>query len=138
MRHTGAGLAIPDFPLNYGRLLPPIWTQGIALNFAHRVGALIVTILIFTAAWKVRGRHADHPELTRPAALLVLLVLVQVTLGASVILTRRQPVINTAHVATGALVLVTSLFLTLRTFRVRLGWGVPRVAAAPAGIRNEA
>ena len=52
-------------------------------------------------------------ELTRPAALLVLLVAVQVTLGAFVILSGKQPVINTAHVANRALVLVTSLALTL-------------------------
>ena len=26
MRHTGAGLAIPDFPLAFGGLLPPAWT----------------------------------------------------------------------------------------------------------------
>src|SRR6186713_280531 len=40
MRHTGAGLAIPDFPLMFGRLLPPSWTAPIAIHFAHRMGAL--------------------------------------------------------------------------------------------------
>src|SRR6187455_2319481 len=40
MRHTGAGLAIPDFPLSYGRLIPPFWNPAIAIHFAHRLGAL--------------------------------------------------------------------------------------------------
>ena len=43
----------------------------------------------------------------------------QIALGALVVLTGKQPLINTLHVATGATVLVTSLVLTLRAFRVR-------------------
>ena len=39
MRHTGAGLAIPDFPLSFGHLIPPHWDPKIAIHFAHRVGA---------------------------------------------------------------------------------------------------
>ena len=39
MRHTGAGLAIPDFPLMFGQLIPPHWDPKIAIHFAHRVGA---------------------------------------------------------------------------------------------------
>src|SRR5215831_17292047 len=41
MRHTGAGLAIPDFPLVFGGLVPPRWDARIAIHFAHRVGALV-------------------------------------------------------------------------------------------------
>src|SRR5262245_5101397 len=39
MRHTGAGLAIPDFPLSFGHLIPTHWDPKIAIHFAHRVGA---------------------------------------------------------------------------------------------------
>ena len=46
MRHTGAGLAIPDFPLAFGRLVPPAWDAAIAVHFAHRVGALVVAALV--------------------------------------------------------------------------------------------
>ncbi|HUF23723.1 MAG TPA: COX15/CtaA family protein [Vicinamibacterales bacterium] len=113
MRHTGAGLAIPDFPLAFGRLVPHVWNFGVAVHYAHRVGAVIVTLAILAAAAHVFYHHRERVELTRPAALLVLLVAVQVTLGAFVILSGKQPVINTAHVANGALVLVTSLALTL-------------------------
>ena len=44
MRHTGAGLAIPDFPLVFGQLIPPHWDAKIAIHFAHRVGALVVSL----------------------------------------------------------------------------------------------
>ena len=113
MRHTGAGLAIPDFPLAFGRLVPHVWNVGVAVHYAHRVGAVIVTLAILAAAAHVFYHHRGRVELTRPAALLVLLVAVQFTLGAFVVLSGKQPVINTAHVANGALVLVTSLALTL-------------------------
>jgi cytochrome c oxidase assembly protein subunit 15 len=119
MRHTGGGLAIPDFPLSYGRLIPPFWTTGIALHFAHRVGALVVAALALVVAGLVWRAHAGRMELQRVAWLLGAFVAAQVTLGAFVVLTGKQPVVNTMHVATGALVLATSLVVTLRAFRVR-------------------
>ena len=53
--------------------------------------------------------------------LLVLAVALQVSLGAAVVLSGKQPLINTIHVAVGATVLVTALVITLRAYRVRLG-----------------
>ena len=119
MRHTGAGLAIPDFPLAFGGLLPPAWTGPIAVHFAHRVGALVVTVSVLMTAAYIHRVHGERQELVRPAWLLVLLVSIQVSLGALVILTGRQPVINTLHVAIGASVLGTTMVLALRAFRIR-------------------
>ena len=125
MRHTGGGLAIPDFPLSYGHLVPPFWTTDIAIHFAHRVGALVVTLLAVAAVGHIWRRHRGRPQLRRNAWLLVLLVVTQVSLGALVVLTGKQPVINTLHVATGALVLAASLVVMLRSFRLRFDQPVP-------------
>jgi heme a synthase len=119
MRHTGAGLAIPDFPLAFGRLVPHVWNTGVALHYGHRVGALVVAISILAVAGHVFYHHGGRRELTRPALLLTMLVISQITLGAYVVLSGRHAVINTAHVVNGALVLVTALALTLRSYRVR-------------------
>lgn len=119
MRHLGAGLAIPDFPLAFGGWLPPAWPLPVAIHFAHRVGALIVVVLVLVTARNVWVRHRGRPELTRASILLMAAVIAQATLGALVVLTRRQPVINTLHVAIGAIVLGISLVLTLRAYRVR-------------------
>ena len=127
MRHTGAGLAIPDFPLAFGRLVPHVWNSGIAIHYAHRVGALVVTIAIVAVVGHVFYHHRGRRELTRPAALLLALLVSQVTLGALVVLSGRQEIINTAHVANGALVLVTSLVLALNSSRL----SVPGWSAAP-------
>jgi heme a synthase len=120
MRHLGAGLAIPDFPLAFGGLVPPAWPLPVAIHFAHRVGALIIVLLVAATVRSIWTTHRDRPELTRTSALLGAAVVAQATLGALVVLSRRQPVINTLHVATGAVVLGLSLVLTLWTYRTRL------------------
>jgi len=125
MRHTGAGLAIPDFPWMFGHVVPDHWDAKIAVHFAHRVGALVVTLGILGTAAYIWSAFRDRRELTRPAALLVALVAVQVTLGALTVLSRRDPWINSVHVVCGALVLATSLVLTLRTWLgVIADWGL--------------
>ena len=125
MRHNHAGMAIPDFPLAFGSVIPPVWNSGIAIHFAHRLGAIAVLIAACLTIARVLKEHRGVGALRRPALLLIGLVLVQGTLGAFVIWSGLQPVINTAHVANGALVLGTSLVLTLRSHR-------PLFADAPA------
>jgi cytochrome c oxidase assembly protein subunit 15 len=117
MRHTEAGLAIPDFPLAFGGVLPPAWNAAIAIHYAHRVGALIVLVAVYATAIRVWRHHPTRMELVRPALLLVLFVGSQVTLGGYVVWSGLQPMVNTAHVVNGALVLATSLVLTLRAYR---------------------
>jgi cytochrome c oxidase assembly protein subunit 15 len=119
MRHTDAGLAIPDFPLMFGGLVPDHWDPKIAIHFAHRVGALIATLAVVATAGHVWYHHPRRRELARPALLLVTLIAVQIALGAFTVLSRRAVWINSLHVVCGALVLTTSLVLTLRTWRVK-------------------
>lgn len=119
MRHTGAGLAIPDFPLAFGQLVPPFWSPHIAVHYAHRVGALIVSALILATTLHVFYHHRGHGGLWRPSALLLALVAAQLTLGALTVLSGKQYVINSLHVVVGGLVLTTSLVLSLRAHRDR-------------------
>lgn len=117
MRHTDAGLAIPDFPLAFGHLIPPRWDGGIAIHFAHRVGAVIATILAAATVARVFARHHGRREWSRPAVLLSGVLLIQVTLGGLTVLSHKQYIINSLHVVTGAVLLATSLVLTLRAHR---------------------
>ena len=134
MRHTNAGLAIPDFPFAFGHVIPPVWNAKVAIHFAHRVGALLVTVAALATAGHVFYQHRARRELVRPALLLLFFLSLQVTLGAFVIWSGKDPVINTAHVVNGALVLGTSLVLTLRSFQaVVLRSRVRGRADAPVG-----
>jgi cytochrome c oxidase assembly protein subunit 15 len=119
MRHTDAGLAIPDFPWMFGHVIPDHWDPKIAVHFAHRVGALLVTLAVVATAGHIFYHHRGNRALTRPALLIVLLVAVQVTLGALTVVTKRDVWINSVHLVCGALVLATSIVITLRTWRVR-------------------
>ena len=119
MRHNDAGLAIPDFPLVFGGFVPHVWDFRIALNYAHRVGALVVSAMILATTGHVFYHHGRTRHLTRPALLLLALLCLQITLGAATILSGKEYVINSLHVVTGGTVLVTSLMLTLRAHRPR-------------------
>lgn len=132
MRHTDAGLAIPDFPWAFGRLVPPHWDAKIAVHFAHRLGALAVLGLVLATAGHVFAHHRRRPELTRPSLLLLGLVAAQVTLGALTVLSRKQFIVNSLHVVTGGLVLVTTLVLALRVHRARFG-GADEAGLARSG-----
>jgi cytochrome c oxidase assembly protein subunit 15 len=121
MRHTDAGLAIPDFPWAFGQLLPPTWDAKIAVHYAHRVGAIIVTLGALATTGHVFYHHRSRPELWRPSALLLTLIAIQITLGALTVLSQKHYIINSLHVVTGASVLATSLVLALRAHRARLG-----------------
>jgi cytochrome c oxidase assembly protein subunit 15 len=132
MRHTGAGLAIPDFPTSFGRWVPPLDQLPVAVHFAHRVGALVVTVLVVrlaVAAWRAADRR-----FRRPAALVVALVLVQVGFGAATVLTGKAVTPTTIHVALGAAVLGSCWWLALRSTRLLRR---PNEAPAPAASYRE-
>jgi cytochrome c oxidase assembly protein subunit 15 len=117
MRHTGAGLAITDFPLALGRLVPPLDSAPVAIHFAHRLWALCIACLaIGTVALTVR-RHRSEPLLVRPALAVLALMVAQIALGAMTVLTSRAVTPTTAHVACGAALLAASLVLALRVHR---------------------
>jgi cytochrome c oxidase assembly protein subunit 15 len=139
MRNLGAGLAIPDFPLCFGRLLPPGWSSPIAVNFAHRCGALAVAILIVWTVARIARLHRDEPLLMRPAIGLLILLAIQITLGALTIWSRRAVIPTTAHVAVGAAVLATAFTLTIRVARLtRAGRAAQLVAARDSYPRDRA
>ena len=117
MRHTGAGLACSDFPLCNGRLLPDLTNGAIALHMSHRVGALVVTALVFWLAERAWARYPDVPEFRRPALAALGCVTLQVLLGALSVISRLGVYTTTAHVLGGALLLCSLVVLTARAHR---------------------
>jgi heme a synthase len=119
MRHLGgAPLAIPDFPLSFGRIVPPadqLSRPDVAVNFAHRLGAVAVAIVAGRAAWRAIGSR--ERDLAGPGWALAILLASQVLLRASVVWTGRDFYAAAPHVAVGALVLATAVVLAIRGFR---------------------
>ena len=107
------------------------WDQHLPteLIVAHIGGAVAVTIALASASITTLLRYKDEKFLTRPAVVALSLLTVQLCLGVAAFMTRLasphdpQPLnpmiaITVAHVACGALVFVSTIVLTLRTYRV--------------------
>ncbi len=154
MRHRHAGLAVPDFPLAYGRVWPRLDADAIArynqqrletvaaqlitatdvvLHMAHRLGACLVLGAVGVAFVRTRRRlPAGHPA-RRGAAFWLGLVLVQCALGALTVWTNKAADVATAHVAVGSLALVTGGLLCVFAGR-RTGVPAPASAGLPESL----
>ena len=127
VRHFGAGLAIPDFPLSFGRLVPPLRELPVVINFIHRCGSVVVLGAVIATFVRLRRFDRQHP-LRLLGNLLLAVVSIQIFLGAYTIWSGRQPVITSLHVVTGASTLALSLVLAL-TARTT-GWRASRQPGA--------
>jgi cytochrome c oxidase assembly protein subunit 15 len=111
----------------------------------HVVGACVVTMLVAWVVTRIVMKFSRQPALLRPALLLGALLIIQLSLGIGAYIVKMAdrnapqplpPVVNmtTAHVAVGALVLVTSLYLTYQTHRfLTAPTEVEKIASAPHG-----
>lgn len=129
MRHLGAGLAIPDFPLSFGGLVPDFLSKEIVSAYVHRVGGVLVLGSVVAMAVRLLRYDRNHP-LRVLAQLLMVVVAAQVTLGGYVIWSGKQPYITSLHVMLGASTLALSLVLTLSARTV--GWRRDRLRLAEA------
>ena len=149
MRHQHAGLAIPDFPLAYGRWWPntgpdavagynarrveingvnPITAFQIELQMAHRGAALAIFILTAVCAWLTWRRLGGKDALTKLAAFWLALILGQVALGAATIWYNKAADVATAHVLVGALALTIGALWCAVAFRRMEGRRSPGAA----------
>jgi heme a synthase len=143
MRHTHSGLAVPDFPLAYGQILPslspdalsryneqltrddyrifsddPITASQVLIHMVHRIWAGVVAIMVIWTSFRLTKLASASKRLSRFAYALIGLLCIQVSLGAFTVLSRKSVEITTAHVATGALLLVTSVLLSLSAIKL--------------------
>ena len=160
MRHQHAGLAIPDFPTAYGRLWPAMDSESIsrynqqrvevsaanaitsvqvALQMAHRAMALFIFVAIAWLAGAARSRWGAHSPVARLAGFWFAVILMQVLLGAATIWTNKAADIATAHVAVGALSLVTGSLISIVSLRAAwrtAGQGTERTATEKASAMH--
>ena len=109
----------------------------------HLFGAVVVTGMIFWLAGVLRRRFANVPALRNSARLLHALIGLQLLLGAGAWWSRvyaaqfPQPIpvmvsLTVIHTVTGALVLATTVLVTLACYRLVRPSGVPVRTFAPA------
>ena len=120
MRHADAGLAIARFPLaNDSSLLPAYWNFAVSIHFAHRVGALILTVLLVYFVWRLLKHRALDKLFFRFPILISVILSLQVYLGALTIWTAKNPYSATMHHLVGAFLLATVWGITFILSRNR-------------------
>jgi cytochrome c oxidase assembly protein subunit 15 len=114
VRHSFAGLAIPTFPFSTadGGLLPEAWNFRVGIHFAHRAMAVVLTVAIVWFALRIRLDRAAPLLMRAGATMLIVLLALQITLGAQIIWTFRRVAMTTGHVLVGALTLALAFTLT--------------------------
>lgn len=119
MRHAGAGLAIPTFPLTPdGGILPSTWTFPVTMNWLHRAGAVVTTIVLLVFVGKILGSPTTRKPLGWLAWTVCILLAIQIFLGAATIWTHKNPVMASNHMVVGAFLLGSTWLLTLLTLRI--------------------
>ena len=109
---TGSGLAFPDFPLMNGSLWPSTAAGAEIVQLAHRGLAVVVTVFVLWTARRVR-RSVLAPGPRRLAGWAVVLVLVQLALGAANVWSRLSALFVVPHLAVGAALWATLVLLSL-------------------------
>jgi len=91
----------------------------IVLHMIHRLWAIAVTAALLSFAGHLLLRHRADRTFAYGAVALLLLLATQIALGIYTVLTEKLPVVTSFHVATGAVLLGATWFLTLRAWLMR-------------------
>jgi heme A synthase len=122
VRITGSGMGCgDDWPLCNGRLIPPMDLPTM-IEYGHRLAALVVAALVVSVVLithATRRREPDVPErrtgeasrLRRLGLLAVLLLIVQIFLGAVTVWLDLPPTSVILHLGTAMLLLATLVVL---------------------------
>ncbi len=135
-----AALACPDFPTCQSRWIPamdfvagfnitqdigPNYLGGVldssartAIHFSHRVGAIVVTIAVSLLVWQLLS--ISVPSARRWARFLLVILLIQLSLGVSNVLWSLPLAVAVAHNAVGSLLLLILVGLSHRVYTVRV------------------
>jgi cytochrome c oxidase assembly protein subunit 15 len=159
-----AAVACIDFPTCHGQWLPPTdfangfhLTQHIgpnylggqldsdartAIHLTHRIGALLVTLVLLGLAWQLKA-----VGMTRLAAMVLIALAAQITLGISNVVFHLPLPVAVAHNAGGAALLLTMVLVNYhaRTSLVRVKHQPPvrwrlslrKHSAGPITIKGE-
>lgn len=111
---THSGLSVPDWPLSYGSLTPPM-VGGIIFEHSHRMiaGVILLGTLILTYISIVSKEVST--QLKFVASGLLMIVLFQALLGGLTVLLKLPPLVSVAHACLAQLFLSLLVCVSSRT-----------------------
>ncbi len=137
VRITGSGLGCgDDWPLCNGRLIPPLDDVRTVIEYAHRLVAALLSVLVVGLALLAVLKRS-HPGISgrgnplRAALLALVLLITQVLLGAVTVWLELPAWVVVLHLGTALALLATLVVLALRS-----GQHVGSAAAGSASDRS--
>lgn len=122
---TGSGLSVPDWPLSFGTILPPM-VGGVFFEHGHRLIAGIVALSTFGLTFWI-WKEEPRGWLRWTAGATALAILLQALLGGLTVLLKLPPQVSIAHACLGQAVFCLLLVLAD-------GSGSAPEGKAPAGL----
>ncbi len=115
VRATKSGLGCgTDWPDCSGRVIPLFSEYTVAVEYAHRVAAAVVTVLLAALAMTAVKDHRDKPKVLWSGLGAFFLVLFQAGLGAVVVIMELDADTVVLHLATAMTLLALLVHLTVR------------------------
>jgi protoheme IX farnesyltransferase len=114
VRITGSGLGCGEhWPRCNGEWFPPLDLPTM-IEIGHRWAAALVSVFVLAVAVVAWRRHRQEPALRNPALLALVLLVVQVLLGAVTVKLSLPPWVIITHLANAMLLLATLIVVGLR------------------------
>jgi cytochrome c oxidase assembly protein subunit 15 len=130
---TGSGLSVPDWPLSYGMLMPPM-VGGVFYEHGHRMAATLVGFLtLVLAIWTARAEARAGVRRLAWAALAA--VIAQGILGGITVLYLLPTPVSVTHACLAQLFFCATIALATATSRE---WLDGAVAEDDSGLRRAA
>jgi cytochrome c oxidase assembly protein subunit 15 len=114
IRHAHTYFACVDWPLCNGQLVPDL-SGPVGMVFAHRLGALLLTLGLVALLLQTRPLRTNRPDLYRATCWALALILLQSLSGALVVLTRLSLFSTISHAAIMSLFFATLSYLCYAT-----------------------
>ena len=137
-RHTDAWGVSSSFPQwSEDGFLPSadlLHYSQVVIHFTHRTVAYIVAVLV-VVQWIIVLRHrGDLKALMRTTSLAALVVVLQIALGAMIVLMARNEIVTTLHVMGGVLLLMLNTITLFNAYRLYRFKGSTSTSHAPSTL----
>ena len=105
VRVTESGDGCPDWPLCYGRLIPPVEKHAL-IEWTHRTAGVLVGLTIVAATARAWTRSRKNVRATWLTTASLVLISVVGGIGGAVVLSALNPALRTLHLALAELVVL--------------------------------
>ena len=115
VRVSGSGLGCPDWPLCYGKLIPPMELEP-WIEYIHRLSAASSGFIILLMFIACVSRFGISDRRSHLAVIATVLLVIQALLGALTVLSEINPLIALAHTGIATSLVGTLALITASVF----------------------